>query len=96
MGKLLSMNFKFVFFFFLLSQFSYCQLSNFTLQVTPTNETCTANGELNFSVSGTTTGSTIVYSIYQLPNTTTPIAVIAPIALLVWLQVTTVLLLHNL
>ena len=80
MKKLLSMNFKFVFLFFLsifFSQFSYCQLSNFTLQVTPTNETCSGNGSLSFTVSGTTTGATMIYSVYQLPNTTTPIATLS-------------------
>ena len=79
MKKLLSMNLKLVFFFLIavaFTQLSFGQLSNFTLLVTSTNETCTANGALTFSVSGTTTGSTIIYSIYQLPNSTTPIAVI--------------------
>jgi len=56
------------------SQLTYSQLSNFVLTVTPTNETCTANGTLSFSVSNTTAGSTIVYAIYKLPNTTTPLS----------------------
>lgn len=53
---------------------AFAQLSNFTLTVTPTNESRTANGALNFSVSGTTAGATIVYRIFRLPHTATPIA----------------------
>lgn len=53
----------------------FSQISNFTFTVTATAETCTANGCLNFSVSNTISGSTILYSVYQLPNTTTPITV---------------------
>lgn len=61
----------------LFSLWSQAQLSNFTLTVTPTNETCTDNGTLTFSVSNTTAGSTFVYSVYLLPNTTTPISVLS-------------------
>lgn len=71
-------NYRFSFFFFvaiLFSQLSFGQLSNFTLQVTATNETCTANGTLSFTVTNTTPGATLVYTIYHLPNTTTPISV---------------------
>ncbi len=53
---------------------AFAQLSAFALTVTATNESCTANGALNFTVSNTTAGATIIYRIYQLPNTTTPIA----------------------
>ena len=56
-------------------QFAQGQLSNFTLNVTPTNETCTSNGTLTFTVSNTTAGSVILYSVYLLPNVTTPISV---------------------
>ncbi len=59
------------------TQFAVGQLSNFTLNVTPTNETCTANGSLSFATSGTTVGATMLYSIYLLPNTTSPIATIS-------------------
>lgn len=65
-----------LFFFLFFSQITFGQLSNFTLNVTVTNETCTANGALGFNVTGTTAGSTIVYEIYHLPNLTTPIAVL--------------------
>lgn len=64
-----------VFFFILFINFSYGQLSNFALQVTVTNETCSGNGLLSFNVTGQTAGSTIVYSIYHLPDLTTPIAI---------------------
>lgn len=54
---------------------SYSQIDNFTLAVTPTNETCASNGALSFSVSNTLPGATVLYSIYKLPNLTTPLAV---------------------
>jgi gliding motility-associated-like protein len=53
----------------------YAQLPDFTLTVTPTDETCLGNGALTFSVSGTNPNATIIYTVYQLPNTSTPIAV---------------------
>ncbi len=67
--------FKFLFFIFF-CQFTFGQLANFTLNVTKTDETCTANGTLTFNVINGTVGATIVYSIYQLPNSTTPISVL--------------------
>jgi hypothetical protein len=77
MGKeAVSKVFKLAFLFFLFSQFSFSQLSNFTLNVASTPETCLGNGALNFSVANTISGSNIDYSIYLLPNTTTPIAII--------------------
>ena len=54
---------------------SYSQIDNFSLAVTATNETCASNGALSFSVSNSLAGATILYSIYKLPNVTTPIAV---------------------
>lgn len=65
----------------LFGQWSQAQLSNFNLTVTPTNETCTDNGTLSFSVSNTIAGSTIVYSVYLLPNLTTPISVLSSTSL---------------
>jgi gliding motility-associated-like protein len=67
----------FIFISLLFSQFAFSQLSNFTLQVSAVNETCTGNGSLNFSVSGATAGATMIFSVYQLPNTTTPIATLS-------------------
>ncbi len=59
------------------SQLGMAQLSNFTLNVVRTNETCTANGTLTWTTTGTTPGATMLYSIYLLPNTTTPIATVS-------------------
>ncbi|CAM4336799.1 gliding motility-associated C-terminal domain-containing protein [Flavobacterium terrigena] len=56
-------------------QLGFSQLPDFNLQVTTTNETCSGNGALSFSVTNTTVGASIVYSVYLLPNTTTPIAI---------------------
>lgn len=47
------------------TQIGYSQLSNFNLNVVKTDETCTANGTLNFSVSNTTAGATIIFTIYH-------------------------------
>lgn len=62
--------------FIFLSNISFSQLSNFTFQVTPQNETCLGNGSLTFAVSGTAAGSTLSYSVYLLPNIVSPIAVL--------------------
>ncbi|MEN9336716.1 MAG: hypothetical protein RLZZ500_1703 [Bacteroidota bacterium] len=51
------------------------QLNTFGFSVNPTAEACTGNGSLEFVVNNATTGATFTYAIYQLPNTTTPIAV---------------------
>lgn len=59
----------------LYAQSSFAQLSNFIFQVNVTNETCLGNGSLNFVVANTTPGATFTYSVYLLPNTTTPIAI---------------------
>lgn len=73
---------KVLFFVFLLfSSLTYSQLSNFTLSVTPTPETCLGNGSLSFSVSNSTSGSTIGYAVYLLPNLTTPIATVTTTSL---------------
>lgn len=65
----------FVFFFF--CQSGNAAIPDFTLSVTKTNETCTGNGSLTFNVSGTDPGATVAYSVYLLPNTTTPIATLS-------------------
>lgn len=67
----------FIAFFVLISQLSFGQLSNFTLNVTKTDETCTGNGTLTFNTSGTTNGATILYSVYLLPNITTPLVTLS-------------------
>lgn len=68
--------FKFLLIVLFVSQFSFGQISNFTLTVTKVDETCTANGSLSFSISTPTVGASLVYTIYQLPNVTTPIDVL--------------------
>lgn len=57
------------------TQASYSQLDNFVLTVTHTNESCTGNASLSFSVANTTPGSVIVYRIYRLPDVVTPVAI---------------------
>lgn len=55
-------------------QSAVAQLSPFTLNITETDETCTGNGTLTFEALGTSTGATVVFKTYKLPNMTTPIA----------------------
>jgi gliding motility-associated-like protein len=69
--------FKMFFFLIFISQYSFAQLSSFTLVVTKTDETCTGNGSLSFNVQNTTPGATIIYSIYLLPNLTSPLATLS-------------------
>ncbi|WP_395062470.1 gliding motility-associated C-terminal domain-containing protein [Flavobacterium sp.] len=66
-----------LFLFFILSQSSFAQLSSFSLNVTKSDESCTGNGTLFFNVSGISTGASVFYSIYSLPNTTSPITVVS-------------------
>lgn len=60
---------------FLLTFFnlSFGQSSNFTLNLTAVNETCPGNGRLNFTVSNTTPGGVVIFTVYKLPDLTTPI-----------------------
>jgi gliding motility-associated-like protein len=46
----------------------------FTLSTTFTNETCSGNGEISFTVLNTDPNGTILYIVYLLPNVTTPYA----------------------
>jgi gliding motility-associated-like protein len=73
--QLRSKGYLFLLFTLFFCQQAFSQLTDFTLTATATNETCTANGAVSFAVSGTTTGSILVYRIFKLPDTTTPIAV---------------------
>lgn len=75
MYEIIAMKKFYIILLLIFSQLSFSQLSNFNLQVTATNETCSGNGTLNFSVTNTTVGATIVYNVYLLPNTTTPIGI---------------------
>ena len=49
-------------------------LPNFVLTVTPTPETCSGNGALSFSTSGTQPGATVTFYVYKAPNYSTPIS----------------------
>ncbi|OYQ44400.1 T9SS type B sorting domain-containing protein [Flavobacterium aurantiibacter] len=64
---------KYVLFFLLLFSQSYGQLTAFTVDVTPTPETCPSNGSISIVVNNQTAGSNITFFIYELPNTTTPV-----------------------
>ncbi len=59
------------------SSVAFSQLAPFTLTVTATNENCLNNGTLSATVQGTTTGSTITYKVFRLPDTTAPISTAA-------------------
>ena len=61
---------------FLSSFWSFAQLSDFTLQVDVTHQTCLGNGVLTFTVTDTTPGANMDYTIYLLPDTTNPVAAI--------------------
>lgn len=56
---------------------SYAQLTDFTLSITKTDESCLGNGTLTFSVSNTTPLATFLYTIYQLPDTDVPVSVLS-------------------
>ncbi|WP_309640220.1 gliding motility-associated C-terminal domain-containing protein [Flavobacterium sp.] len=73
--ELYQKQYLFILIFFFLSQIAFSQLTNFTLTVTKTDESCSGNGSLSFSVSSTTPDAIFVYSIYLLPNTLNPIGV---------------------
>jgi len=53
------------------------QLSDFTLQVSKTDETCQGNGSLSFTVSNTTVNAAILYKVFMLPDVNAPIAVLS-------------------
>lgn len=53
----------------------HAALPEFTLTVTKTDESCLGNGTLTFTTSGTDPAATVEFRVYQLPDTTSPIAV---------------------
>jgi len=61
----------------LFTTFVNAQLSDFSLTVTKTDETCLGNGSLTFSVSNTTPNAAMLYKVYKLPNANTPVAVLS-------------------
>lgn len=62
--------------FFLSSFWTFAQLDSFSLQVDVTPQTCYGNGMLSFTVTDTTPGANIDYTIYLLPDTVNPVATI--------------------
>jgi len=56
---------------------AFAQLPAFTLSVTKTEETCTGNGTLTFSSLNTDPAASVIYTVYELPDTTTAIAVLS-------------------
>ncbi len=52
----------------------HAQLTSFTLSLTKTDETCTGNGTIQFLPVNATPGSSIVFAVYLLPDTTAPVA----------------------
>lgn len=52
----------------------FAQLPDFNLSVNVQNEVCSGQGTLTFQVSGTAPGASVSYSVFLLPNTTTPVA----------------------
>jgi gliding motility-associated-like protein len=63
------------------SQLSLAQLTDFSLTVTKTDETCTGNGSLSFTTTNTTSGATMIFSVYLQPDLTNPVAVLSEINL---------------
>ena len=74
--KVYSLKLKFALVFFALHFSTFClaQLPNFNLTVIAVDETCSGNGALQMSVSNTTSGSEIIYTLYAFPDINTPIA----------------------
>ncbi|MES2487560.1 MAG: T9SS type B sorting domain-containing protein [Bacteroidota bacterium] len=64
----------FVIFASLWSQNIFAQLLDFELTVVATDETCSGNGTLTFTVDNPTPGATILYTVYLLPDITNPVS----------------------
>lgn len=63
------------------SELAFAQLTDFSLTVIKTDETCTGNGSLSFSTTNTTSGATMIFSVYLHPNLTNPVAVLSELNL---------------
>jgi gliding motility-associated-like protein len=58
-----------LFYFSLISSINcLSQLPTFSLTTTVTNASCPNNGEISFSTSGTVSGATIIFQVYELPS----------------------------
>lgn len=53
----------------------YAQLQQFSLEVTATDETCSGNGTLSFSITNGTQGATMSYAVYKEPDLVNPISI---------------------
>ena len=53
---------------------AYSQLPDFNLNVAVSDETCTNNGKLTMTTSGTVSGATVVYRLYIAPDFVTSVA----------------------
>lgn len=54
--------------------FGWCQLNDFSLTLSATNETCTGNGTIQMSVSGTSQGAQIQFELFLAPDFNNSIA----------------------
>lgn len=61
----------------LCSSIANAQLADFNLTLSKTDEMCLNNGSITFNVSGTTQGSTVLYKVFKLPNTTSPVSILS-------------------
>lgn len=70
----MTLKYTFCYIFFFITILSYSQLSDFNLDVVATDETCLGNGSLEMTVSNTTDGSEIIYTLFLSPDFTNAIA----------------------
>jgi len=63
-----------LFLFLIISQIISAQLDDFDLSLATTDASCAANGSISLTVSGTTSGATMIYNLFLLPDLNTPIA----------------------
>ena len=50
-------------------------MQQFSLEVTPIDETCSGNGTLSFAITNGTQGATISYAVYKEPDLINPISI---------------------
>lgn len=74
-ANLLTEKILFVWIVFLITSITHAQLPDFSLSVTPTAQTCLGNGTLNFAVQGASNSASIDYTVYLLPDISTPLTV---------------------
>lgn len=64
--------FKYILLLLFIAIKSHAQLPTFNFTLTATNETCQGNGKLDFQVTGTNPSATMIFTVYRLPDVTTP------------------------